>query len=114
MLSCTPSGTERTSICKSAWADLCQVITSSETPSGCALGLQQLHESLDLLCRGFSGLRQNTGRTCYGLISSDYLPLIGHFLRQLCLGMISRWAEDIAMETAKSSQGTHNGEKFDQ
>ncbi len=122
MFVCACTGTESRSVCVSVWEDLCRVIKSSSpscdprsgghspevaTPS-CSLGLQHVHDSLDLLYKTYRSLRATGRGSAYSLIAPDYVPLIGLFLRQLCSGMVSKWAEDVAMETAKSSQGTYD------
>ena len=117
---CVRAGTESRKICVAAWEDLCQVIkgpsplpshdpasTMEEVTSSCSLGLQHIHDSLDLFHKTYSSLRASRQASAYSLIAPDYVPVIGLFLRQLCRGMISKWAEDVAMETAKSSQGVY-------
>ena len=107
-------------MCVTAWEDLCRIIKSlssspSRDPSGhapetaasCSLGLQHIHDSLDLLYKTYHSLRVAQRGSAYSLITHDYIPPIGLFLRQLCRGMAIKWAEDVAMETAKSSQGMH-------
>ncbi len=90
----------------STWADLCRVITSPAlSPASCLLGLQQTQDSLDLLHHTHTMARLARRGCGYGGVASDYVPLVGLFLRQLCQGMVSKWADDVAMEMTKSSEG---------
>ena len=91
------------------WQDLCDITTSPHCPEASTLGLQQIHDSLDLLSKSYISLRLSVRKTAYSAVSAEYVPLIGLFLRHLCYSMISKWAEDVAMEMSKMSQGEpHN------
>ena len=99
------TGTENSTICVNVWSDLRRTITSPETPKSSSLGLQLIHESLDLLTRTYQTARLYSSDSLYSVVSSNYIPLIGQYLKQICLGMVSRWADDITMNSAEYTEG---------
>ena len=100
-----PSGTVRGTLCAGVWRDLCQLITPADAPTASTLGMKLLQESLTLLGHRLSRLRLASKKTAYSMLCGEYASALGPFLCQLSTGMVCQWAEDIAMETGKVSQG---------
>ncbi len=48
--------------------------------------------------------------TLYSIVAWDYVDHLGQFLRQLCLGLVEKWAESVAMDAVKPPEGECGGQ----
>ncbi len=103
----TTSGTQSGKICVDVWSDLCQIISSPQQPHASNLGLQLIHQSLEMLTHAYQSLKVTNKNTLYSILPAEYISPIQLFIRKLCFGLVSKWAEDVSMETSKYSQGTY-------
>ena len=101
-------GTDNGSIAADTWCDLCTVIGSHDQLGGCKLGLKQIQDSVKVLTSNYIEKRTSSGSTVYTLLINGYVPLIGKFIRQLCLALVESWADAIAMDTIKHKEGKSN------
>ena len=101
------TGTDNANIILGVWTDLCQLISSRDSPLPCRLGLQQTRESLNVLSSHYLELRGASEQTLYSIISKEYVPLVGKFIEFLCIAMAMKWKNAIAEETAKPVEGSY-------
>lgn len=100
-------GSNNGSIATDVWDDLCTLVGSHDTMSGCKLSLNLIQDSIKLMSSNYVQKRIISGETFYTLINREYVPVIGKFVRGLCLGLVERWAESVSMETADHSAGMY-------
>ena len=102
---CIFIGSDNGSITIDVWNDLCTLVGSHDTLNGCNLSLNLIRDSIKLLSPNYVQKRMISGESLYSLLIKEYVPVIGNFIRGLCLGLVERWVEAVSMETADHCAG---------
>ncbi len=102
---CIFIGSDNGSITIDVWNDLCTLVGSHDTLNGCNLSLNLIRDSIKLLSSNYVQKRMISGESLYSLLIKEYVPVIGNFIRGLCLGLVERWVEAVSMETADHCAG---------